>query len=380
MAFDSNDEFDQHLCRLRSDINDLRLLRPPTQHTSVKMEAVSDDSKSGFNTVPTVQKAFKALSDMLVNAWSCDNRQHQEHSLCLDLGVDILTWEHVRSNLALTYQESSLSGHNAVDDSTIRHLLLETKSTKMSQRNSLLTSKKGNATMCEYLAECTCAASLLRGRLSTIPNDYQTNLYHNDGRCTSSRIQALAPKDIRLHEVLDWFQDPIDKYELAHQLATAILHLHATPWIPSTWRLSSVTALRCDEPFEVIQTLSIAMPLSVDMDHTRAATARDMETYYSAGVQNATLFNLGLALLEIEHEISLEAFKSGKKLESKSDFDVARRMAMEPDTLAGRRYRLLARKCLNCTFHCEEFDLAREDLQHAVYGDVVYKLKELAEN
>ena len=110
----------------------------------------------------------------------------------------------------------------------------------------------------------------------------------------------------------------MDKYELAHKLAAATLHLHDTPWLPDTWRLHGITALRCDEPFEVIQTLSIAMQLSFDMKPATAMSQRDLDDYFSAGVQNATLFNLGVALLEVEHGISLEAFKSRNKLESKS--------------------------------------------------------------
>lgn len=381
MAFESEDGFEQHICRLRSDINDLRLLRPKGQHTPAMTIKVSDDTLTGFITVPTVQKALKALGDTLIHAWSCNNPQHNAHAICLDLGVEVITWNHVCSNLVLNYQESALNGQKAAGDNAVRYLLLETTETTKSQRNDLLKFKKGNATLCEYLAECTCADNLrrLRGRLSTAPDGYQTKLYHDDASCTESKVKARVEKEVCLHEVLDWFEDPVDKYELAHKLAAATLHLHDTPWLPDTWRLHGITALRCDEPFEVIQTLSIAMQLSVDMKPATAMSQRDLDDYFSAGVQNATLFNLGVALLEVEHGISLEAFKSRNKLESKTDFEIARRMAAQPDTLAGRRYRVLARKCLGCTFDCDEFDLSREDFQHAVYGGVVYKLRQLAE-
>ncbi|KAM0703436.1 hypothetical protein Q7P35_009375 [Cladosporium inversicolor] len=382
VAFDSEDEFEQHICRLRSDINDLRLLRPKGQHTPAMIKKVSEDTLTGFITVPTVQKALKALGDTLIHAWSCNNPQHKKHAICLDLGVDVITWNHVCSNLMLNYQESVLNGQKAAGDNAVRYLLLETNGATKSQRHDLLKFKKGSATMCEYLAECTCADSLrrLRGRLSTGPDGHQTKLYHDNERCTNSKIKAQTEKEVCLHEVLDWFEDPVDKYELAHKLAAATLHLHDTPWLPDTWRLNGVTALRCDEPSEVIQTLSIAMQLSVDMDPTVAMNQRGMDDYFSAGVHNATLFNLGVALLEVEHGFSLEAFKSRNKLDSKSSFEIARRMAAEPDTLAGRRYRVLARKCLGCTFDCDEFDLSREDFQHAVYGGVVYKLRKLAES
>ncbi|GAB7324148.1 hypothetical protein MBLNU13_g07525t1 [Cladosporium sp. NU13] len=383
VAFDSEDEFEQHLCRLRSDINDLRLLRPQRQHTSTMMKKVSDDTLTGFITVPTAQKALKALGDTLVYDWSCNNPQHQEHAMSLDLGVEVIKWNHVCSNLMLDFQEPISNGQKATGDKAVRHLLLETMEATRGQQNALLTFKKGDATMCEYLAECTCADTgrRLRGRLSTAPNGHYTKLYHDTARCADPKVQAHAEKKVCLHEVLDWFEDPADKYELAHALAAATLHLHDTPWLPNTWRLDSITALRRDEPSDVIQTLSIAMQLSADMEPTAVVNQRGTDDYFSAGVQNATLFNLGVALLEIEHEVSLETFKKSRnKLDSKTDFEIARRMAAEPDTLAGRRYRVLARKCLGCTFDCDDFDLSREDFQHAVYGGVVYKLRQLVES
>jgi hypothetical protein len=281
----------------------------------------------------------------------------------------------------LNYQESVLNGQKASGDNAVRYLQLETTEATKSQRNDLLKFKKGAATMCEYLAECTCANDLhrLRGRLNTAPNDHQTKLYHDNARCTNPKVVARAEKEVCLHEVLDWFEDPVDTYELAHKLATSTLHLHDTPWLPNTWRLNRITALRRDEPFEVIETLSIAMQLSADMNPTAISHQQDIDNYFDAGVQNATLFNLGVALLEIEHGVSLETFKARKDLEGRRDFEVARRMAADPDRLAGRRYRVLARKCLGCTFDCDEFDLSREDLQHAVYGGVVYKLRQLAD-
>jgi hypothetical protein len=274
-----------------------------------------------------------------------------------------------------------LNGQKAAGDNAARYLLLETTEATKSQRNDLLKFKKGAATMCEYLAECTCADDLrwLRGRLSTAPNGHQTKIYHDAARCTKSKNIARAEKEVCLHEVLDWFEDPVDTYELAHKLATTTLYLYDTPWLPNTWRLNSITALRRDEPFEVIENLSIAMQLSADMNPTAILHQQDIDNYFDAGVQNATLFNLGVALLEIEHGFSLETFTARRNLEGRRDFEVARRMAAEPDTLAGRRYRVLARKCLGCTFDCDEFDLAREDLQHAVYGGVVYKLRQLAD-
>ena len=376
MALGSNDDFGKHICTLIHDISSLKSLRPQSQAIPAQAGNVSKDDVTGFITIPTIHKAFKTLGYTLVSAWSCNDHQHQEHAMCLDLDVDI-TASDVYSNLVLSYQDPLSNGSNAGSDSAKHYLMLKTRNANKAQRTDILTFRKGDATMCEYLAECVCTANPLRGRLSTVPNGPQTDLYHDDVRCSSSKVQVPVAKEFRLHEILDWFRYLPDKYQLAHKLATATLHLNGTPWLPSTWRLNMITALRRESLCETIGTMFVTMPLSVVTGPVAAEPPQDPEVYFSAGVPNATLFYLGVALLEIEHGFSLETFKSSKQLESKSDFDVARRMSVGPTTDAGMRYRTLAKKCLTCNFGSDKDDLECEVLQEAVYGGLVSKLGQL---
>lgn len=375
MVFGTKDEIEVQLGKLRSDNYDLMEIRKQRQSIVKKVDKISDDALTGFFTVPIVHKAFKTLATTLVTTWSCNNSHHDAHSMHLSLNVkESFSGDCVCSNLVLTYQQPNPNGQKAIGDKESKHLLLQAMRANEDKRQTL-GFKRATTTMCEHLTRCTCAGDLLLGRLTTLQNDHQADLYHGDVRCAEAKKPAPAVQEVRLDEALGWFQDPVDKYELAQKLATAVLHLHDTPWLPDTWRLNSITTLHASEPFDATQALTVAMPLCVVSNPTVIAPKGDSEDYYVSGVLNATLFRLGVALLEIEHGISLETCKVGGKCES--DFVAARRLAARPDTLAGRRYRLLARKCLNCNFGCEDNDLASEELQQAFYGGVIHKLRGL---
>lgn len=369
----SKDDIEQQFDQLRCDNYDLMKVRKQCQSVERHAAQPTDDSLTGFFAVSVVHKAFNSLGEILVDSWSCDNQEHNEHSLCLNLDVDIDSGGCARSTLTLQH-DTMLSAPQAISDTAPRYLLLEARSPSKG-RGTPLGLKKGNATMCEHLAKCSCGDTTLLGRLNRLPSEYQANLFHDDSRCAKTKANAVATPQTNLNEALDWFKDPTDMYELGLRLATAVLHLHATPWLPGTWRLNSISLLHADEPVEALRTLSVKAALSQDMKSTMTSSQGDCEDYYISGVHNVMLFSLGVALLEIEHSKSLETFKS----KGESDFIAARRLAVRPGTIAGRRYRNLARKCLDCNFGCDENDLDNEDLQQAVYGGVVHELKKIAD-
>jgi hypothetical protein len=367
------EEIERQIEDVNFDNRNLMEFRKQRQSIGIVADEESRDSSTGFYTIPAAHKAFETLGRTLVTTWSCDDSQHTIHAMCLNLNVDVSSGGCTCSNLVLKYEESSQSGQQGVGNKASRPLLLEAMKTDKGKRQAL-GFKKGTSTMCEHLTKCICAGDLLLGRLNTLPNNHQANLYHGKKRCAELKAQAPVTKEVRLNEVLAWFQDPLDMYELALTLVTAVLHLHATPWLPDAWRLSSIAALHADEPSDTIQSLSVAMPLCAVAPGTAVDPKQSFDDYCNYGVVNTTLFMLGIALLEIELGKPLEAYKNDK---NESDVFTARKMAKKPGTNGGLRYRKLAEKCLNCNFGCDVNDLADEEFQEAVYGGVVHKLKEL---
>lgn len=92
------------------------------------------------------------------------------------------------------------------------------------------------------------------------------------------------------------------------------------------------------------------------------------------GVNNMTLFSLGVALLELAH------WKSIERLGSPQDPNAiltARRVSARSTPL-GPKYKEIVRKCVQCNFGFGT-DLNKKELQAAVYGDVVYPLEKMIE-
>ena len=94
------------------------------------------------------------------------------------------------------------------------------------------------------------------------------------------------------------------------------------------------------------------------------------EDYF--GINNITLFFLGVALLEVAHWKPLESLSNPQ---DPNAILTARRLASKPSPL-GKRYQEVVRKCLQCNFGFGT-DLSKKELQTAVYGDVVCPLEEM---
>lgn len=185
-----------------------------------------------------------------------------------------------------------------------------------------------------------------------------------------------------------WFEEPEDQHLLAYKLAQSILHLQATPWLPTTWRLQSISLLDQDDFDDdgfpnALRTLRITLDVPDNAGNQQPTVTgstpgvdESVDIYQQFGVRNIMLFNLGIALLEIEHKKPLADLKQ----KDQTDIIAARRLVAQPLTEVGKQYRDLARKCLDCNFGCDDSDLKSEELQRAVYSHVVRRLKKLVDN
>ena len=93
------------------------------------------------------------------------------------------------------------------------------------------------------------------------------------------------------------------------------------------------------------------------------------------GINNTTLFFLGVALLEIAYWKPIEEQMTARDL--KNEIFAARRLAAGRAPL-GPVYQKIAQKCLQCNFGFGT-KLENQSLQVAVYKDVVCELKDMIE-
>ncbi|PVI03074.1 hypothetical protein DM02DRAFT_717011 [Periconia macrospinosa] len=183
----------------------------------------------------------------------------------------------------------------------------------------------------------------------------------------------------------------VNQLKLAHKATLAILQFNNTPWLHERWSLKDLSYFGTRKLFneDSLKTLHlsshIAPTAKLDsfglMEGVECATAAgkadavpiatEDEIY---GINNATLFCLGVALLEIAHWKPIEHHNLTRDA---NPIITARRLAARP-SLLGPRYQDIARKCLQCNFGFGT-DLEKKELQEAVHRDVICQLEQMIE-
>jgi hypothetical protein len=171
-----------------------------------------------------------------------------------------------------------------------------------------------------------------------------------------------------------------NQLRLAHKITLAILQFNSTPWLAQRWRFKDLSYFGNSDMFdeESLKTLHLSSKISpVKLPDTAAMEgieeivgAFSEEEYF--GINNTTLFFLGVALLEVAHWKPLESLSNPQ---DPNAILTERRLASKPSPL-GPRYQEVVRKCLQCNFGFGT-DLSKKELQTAVYGDVVCSLEKM---
>jgi hypothetical protein len=248
--------------------------------------------------------------------------------------------------------------------------------------------KATKSVCCHMKTACSktslCADPCL-GYLENISAPQSFKLVFYDASRKNS-VHPLQPNDraeaFPISNLLNNLQT-LQQLTLAHKLATATLQYHSTSWLPLDWTLQDIayfknTVQPTSSP-DISDQLS-SLHLSTEfqwkvpeaMLHSRQ-TPEDLKYMY--GIRNLALAKLGVALIEICSQQDI-----AKLIKSPTPHDVigARKILLEkPPYLQklGRQYIEIVRKCIDCDFACGD-DLSKDDLQSAVYTDVVCVLEE----
>ncbi|EUC42454.1 hypothetical protein COCMIDRAFT_7987 [Bipolaris oryzae ATCC 44560] len=246
--------------------------------------------------------------------------------------------------------------------------------------------------ICDYLRECY-EARLLKSAKECIGYLESAHMYKhlfylkeraakpqldNSATSTISTIQ-----DALREEMYDALQ-PKDRLKLAHRLAVATLQYNDTPWLPERWRLGDLGYLGSRSSFnvEALKTLhfnsQISRPTTVadgQMEDLQQNTGTISEqTRY--GINNTTLFFLGVAMLEIAYWTPIE--EKMTNMDENNPVFAARRLVLDGRIPLGPEYQRIAQKCLECNFGFGN-KLSNKGLQSAVYNDVVCQLDGIIE-
>ncbi|KAJ5964877.1 uncharacterized protein N7479_004753 [Penicillium vulpinum] len=179
--------------------------------------------------------------------------------------------------------------------------------------------------------------------------------------------------------------DTGSKFKIAHKMATAVLQYHSTPWLREDWRLKDLAYFGNLQELsdESLRTLHLTFRFNQSDQDPESTCTRwgsimssdstysSLESiYYRYGINNAVLFSLGVALLELAYHQPLELMCG-----TQDYIAVARKKARSGYPL-GRKYQKIVQQCLQCDFGMGS-DLTKTELQTAIYGNVICSLEEM---
>jgi len=221
------------------------------------------------------------------------------------------------------------------------------------------------------------------GFIDTCSHDrFRHEFFHCwEGVCSPAICQGVVCETgalKRLDQVLA--QPRSDELSIQHQLqlalriASAVLKFSSTPWLGEYWGLQDLQLFERDSDLPTsLQTIHLGTectkvatnPALMEVDVSDTATAALEDAKLVHGIQNPSMYNLGVAFLSIGRW----------KLVDPYDVLKARRIASQTCPL-GPRYQELTRKVLDCDFGYGK-DLQKPKLQEAVYDGVLLELESM---
>ncbi|ORY05558.1 hypothetical protein BCR34DRAFT_490794 [Clohesyomyces aquaticus] len=259
----------------------------------------------------------------------------------------------------------------------------------LAQTLAMVDLKATKSVCCHMKSACSRPASCkdpCLGYLESVSSPQCFKLIFYDASRRTSTHQLQPRFSAEAFPISNMLQDlkTLHQLTLAHKLAITTLQYHSTSWLPLDWGLQDIgyfdntTQASC--PADTISQQLASLHLSTKFqwkvpEVTLDPTQSPKDLKYLYGIRNLALAKLGVALIEICSQKDI-----GKLATTPTAHDVisARKILLErPPCLEslGMKYVEIARKCIDCDFSCGD-DLNKEDLQSAVYTDVVCALEE----
>lgn len=197
-------------------------------------------------------------------------------------------------------------------------------------------------------------------------NPYRHSFYRWPGQLCSQ--DSVLTNTLSIPKSLtELFNHPIhehydirDQLELAKTMVSVVLKFHSTPWLDHWWTLKDICFLNTNnEMTDVLNTLHLGAVFGHSQLDPLRGSPKDQ--HLRPGIKNADLYNLGVALIQIDR---------WKDLDSNATADI--------DKLAtwsrfGPKYRDIVQRCLHCNFGVD-YDLTKPKLQTAVLHKVMGEL------
>ncbi|KAF2471306.1 uncharacterized protein BDR25DRAFT_260781 [Lindgomyces ingoldianus] len=226
--------------------------------------------------------------------------------------------------------------------------------------------------------------------LGYLENEFELKLvFYDAGHEERSKTIRTLKDAVPLKRVLTTL-DKFHQLKLALQVSTAFLKFHSTKWLREDWRLQDMAffgrlgQVADEETFEELKTLHLSTQipnklsngfLPDPMAYTETYPSVRFNATGDSRVRNLSLGHLAIALLEIGFKKDIGRLRKRSEI---SDLTTARELADASQPL-GLAYQKIIRKCIHCDFAFGS-DLSSEELQDAVYSDVVCSLENIVKS
>ncbi|KAF2464631.1 uncharacterized protein BDR25DRAFT_307145 [Lindgomyces ingoldianus] len=164
------------------------------------------------------------------------------------------------------------------------------------------------------------------------------------------------------------------KCTLALTLASAVLQLHDTPWLPRSWDTKDIFILKS----RTGATISSHFYVSRTFDSSASSQAASKRRRC---VKNEMIFALGVALLELTHGCPLLSLKEPEDLNEfgqediMTEVSIATRLADEINDLESENYAKAVLRCVRCNFDTFTYDFEDREFREKFYEGVVVPLQ-----
>jgi hypothetical protein len=176
------------------------------------------------------------------------------------------------------------------------------------------------------------------------------------------------------------------RVSLAVTLAHSLLQLHSGPWLNDKWSKRDVFFFQLEDGSVHVEHPFVLAGFYSSKHKTNIETGSETSKEPSAGrhTSTAALLSLGIIILELWYNQKLEdqPFRSqfmgatGEKNEY-TDFNTAQKWQESALEEAGLDFHNATRRCIFCAFGTASQDLQDEELQNAVFEEVVAPLERL---
>ena len=174
------------------------------------------------------------------------------------------------------------------------------------------------------------------------------------------------------------------RYKLALIVASAVLQLHATPWLRERWCLDDIHFLSNRDNSSFITTPYVSKTVALPEDSRQNQNVTDEpETQAFNCIANEMMFALGVALIEISYGVPIIQLKKPGdiEIEGLTNFFIATRIVNQNE-IKSRDHDKYAEVVLRCvkgqlsTLHTP-LSLEETKVQQSFYDDVILPLQEI---